>query len=147
APGDEGLNASYLQAYIDMDRRVECVSCYKRLLRENGRANVLLWNLGRAQQALADEHRAKGRFDEAKAIYQEAELSFEQYRAVAPQHAANTSDYLAILKLSLARTALDSGDVEAAKQGYAAAFELSPKVAETDRSGAPLLFDSLGGTY
>src|SRR5262249_32961293 len=73
APGDETLNAAFLKAYIDMDRRQECVSAYKRLLRENGRGKVLMWNLGRAQQALADDHRAKGRYDEAATAYREAE--------------------------------------------------------------------------
>lgn len=146
-PEDASLHAMYMETYFGMDRRSECVASYKRLLREHSKAHILLWNLGRAQQAVADDHRAKGRYDDAATAYREAEQSFQQYAAVQPQHAEGTKDSLAILALSLARTALDSGDVEGAKQGYARAFALNPKVADTNADGSPVLFDSLGGTY
>ena len=146
-PDDAALHAMYMETYFGMDRRSECVASYKRLLKEHNHSHILLWNLGRAQQALGDDYRSKGRFDDASTAYRESEQSLRQYQAIQPQHAEATRDYLAILALSLARTALESGDLEGSKQGFARAYELSPKVADNDVNGAPLLYDSLGGTY
>ena len=146
-PVDPGLHAGYLDLHIALGKRVECVTAYKRLLRQHPQSAPLVWYLGKAQQALADDRRGKGQWDEALTTYRDAAQSFVQYLKLQPQHKDATSDTLAILALSQARVLFEQGDLTVSKQKLLESHELSPRVADQDAEGRPVLFDSFGGTY
>lgn len=141
-PGDQVLNDGFQSLYQGMGRQLECVAAYKRLLVTQPGNTLLLWHLGRAQFALADDQRTKGRVEAAIGSYAAAAESFGRYRSLRPEHNAATDQWLAICNLSRAKLSLDAGDSDAALQFVHAAYDNTPRVAEFDDAGYPVLFDA-----
>lgn len=129
-----------------MDMRSECVATYKRLLREAPGSTVIQWYLGRAQLALGDDHRAKTRWEDAKSAYQQALATYESYGEARPRDHALTTHSIAVCDLSLARIAVEQGQLDAARDLYFAAYDANPNVAEY-ADGMPKIYDSFGGNY
>jgi hypothetical protein len=129
-----------------MDMRAECVATYKRLLREAPGATVTQWYLGRAQLAFGDDLRAKTRWEDSKTAYQQALATYENYDEARPRDHALTSHSIAVCKLSLARIAVEQGQLDAARDLYFAAYDANPNVAEY-ADGLPKIYDSFGGNY
>ncbi|MGA1605811.1 MAG: hypothetical protein ACO4CT_02405 [Planctomycetota bacterium] len=129
-----------------MDMRTECVATYKRLLRELPGATAIQWYLGRAQLALGDDHRATTRWDDARSAYEQALQTYESYDAARPRDHALTSHSIAVCKLSLARIAVEQGQLDTARDLFFAAYDANPNVAEY-ADGMPRIYDSFGGNY
>ena len=147
APDDQALHDGFQSLHAGMERRLECVAAYKRLLAAQPGSTLLLWHMARAQFGLADDHRAKGRPEPALAAYSDAAETFTRYRGMRPEHSGATDHWLAICNISRSKLALDTGDLEAAKAHNLAAWENTPRVAETDENGYPYILDSFNVHY
>jgi tetratricopeptide (TPR) repeat protein len=146
-PGDAALNDALQLAYAQSDRHRECVGAYKRQLERHPDSAPLRWHMGRAQVALGDAEREQGRHQQADRAYADAAATFAEYRELRPEHAANTDHWRAICDLARGKLALDAGDVEAAAAQCAAAWSDTPRVAEQDADGLPIIADSFGVGY
>ena len=76
------------------------MAAYKRLLDEQPGNSLLLWHMGRAQVALADDLREKSNYEQALGAYGDAAETFLRYHARNPRYADNTNHWLAICNLS-----------------------------------------------
>jgi Flp pilus assembly protein TadD len=144
-PTSGDLHDAYLALHVSLEKRSECVASYKHLHQRLAHP-VLLWHLGRARAALADEQRSQNRFAEAIAGYRAAEQDFANYAVLVPAHRASVAEWQAILELSMGRVAVESGDLELAKQHFVRSYERDPRVADYVE-GQPVIHDAFGGNY
>ncbi len=147
APDEAQAHEALQNLYFGMGRQLECAAHYKRMAAERPDHTLTLWYLGRAQVALADQHRRDGDLDTANQGYERAANTYGRYRAMMPQHAEVADWWIAACKLARGRVAIDLGDLDTAQQEFAAAYEANPKVADYDDNGMPAIYDSFGGNY
>ncbi|MCA8976611.1 MAG: hypothetical protein KDC98_17960 [Planctomycetes bacterium] len=145
-PDVNAIHEAYFNWMFEADQRSALVGAYRRFVRENPSTPLLRWHQGRALALRADELRQQGDFQGAIASYEKALASFGEYGSMMPAHAANTDQWLALCELSIARTAVEIGDYEGARQHLFAADEASP-LAVTYDDGMPRLADSFGSHY
>ncbi len=144
---DTTIHDGLQQFYFDRGWQQDCVTVYERLLKEQPSSTATLWYLGRAQVALADKQRKDASFEAALGSYREALATYEKYDRMRPDHHDGTAQWLAICNLSIGRIQLDSGDLDAAKRSFWAAYDATPLVAEYRADGYPRVYDSFGGNY
>lgn len=146
-PDSAEANTAFQDVWWQMGGHAECVAAYRRLLDETKDSGPLTFYLGRAQVGRADELRRTGRFEDARRAYSEAVLTWLHYDGMRPGDHALAAHWTAICQLSIARVALEEGDLLRAENEYLAAFQTDPRVAEYDAQGAPSIYDSFGGNY
>ncbi|MBK8978910.1 MAG: hypothetical protein IPM29_23670 [Planctomycetes bacterium] len=146
-PDAVALHTGLQDLYFAMDRRAACVQAYRNLLKDLPGSTAVQWYLGRAQVALGDDLRGKSQWEPAARAYADALASYTDYDAKRPGDHAGTSQWIAICQLSLGRVAFESGDLDAAREHYFAAYDACPPVADTDENGTPRVYDSFGGNY
>jgi tetratricopeptide (TPR) repeat protein len=144
-PSSTEAHEAYVELHASLGRLAECAASYQKLVREQ-REPLLHWYTGLAQAKLADEHRGAGRFGEASAAYARAMDGFGAYGAMRPEHRASVREWLAILNLSLARVAIDQGNLDAGRDYAARAVDADPRAADYP-DGKPVIVDAFGGHY
>lgn len=146
SPQSAAIHEAYLNRMIELGQQEALAGAYTSFLREQPGVPLLRWYLGRSQFARADQLRAIGNFQGAIAGYQKANGSFGEYAAMVPAHRDDAHQWLALCELSMARTAVDLGDLDGARRHLFAADEASPRAVAYD-AGRPALVDSFGSHY
>lgn len=146
-PGDADLNDAFQNLYAKRGMQAECVAAYDRLLTSQPGNSLLLWHKGRAEVAHGNALRRRSQPAQAMAVYGHAVETFGRYRALNPQHHANTDHWLAICNISRTKVALDTADTDAAQEYSLASFRNTPRVTELDGNGNPVIVDAFGFNY
>ncbi len=146
-PGAGDLHNSFRDIYFSTGSALSCVGAYRRMLRRHGDNPILVWYMGRAQVAAADNLRAKSNVDGATEQYEAALTSFSTSRQLRPAIAASCDAWSAICEMSLGRMAYEAGDLEAASNHYDNAYHNTPRIAEYDAAGRPALYDGMSKHY
>ncbi|MEO6596688.1 MAG: hypothetical protein ABIP94_18230, partial [Planctomycetota bacterium] len=146
APQESAIHEAYIQWMIEANQLDALVGSYSRMVRESPDVPLLRWHQGQAVYYRGDKQRNDGNFQGALATYAKARTIFAEYGSLMPIHADATNQWLALCEMSMARTALLSGDAKSAQSHLFAAGDLSSAATEYV-DGAPRLVDSLGGHF
>lgn len=146
APGETLIHDAYIQWMRERGHFDALVGAYAQLVRENPTTPILRWHQGRAVYTRADKLRQDGNFLGALAAYGKADGMFGEYLAMVPGHADAANQWRALCQLSMARCAVDMGDLATAEKHLLAAGEVSA-LATTYVDGAPQLVDSFGSHF
>jgi hypothetical protein len=141
APKATELHEALLQLYLNMQQPRALEAAYGNFSREMPDEPLLRWYRGRALVALADDLRARSQFTPAMENYRLAGESFSRYANDVPAHYAAAQQWIAICELSIARVAVDAGDLATGKAHLYAAADASPLALEYDGM-MPQLMDS-----
>jgi tetratricopeptide (TPR) repeat protein len=115
APGETLIHDAYIQWMRERGHFDALVGAYAQLVRENPTTPILRWHQGRAVYTRADKLRQDGNFLGALAAYGKADGMFGEYLAMVPGHADAANQWRALCQLSIARCAVDMGDLTAAR--------------------------------
>jgi hypothetical protein len=145
-PEETSIHRAYVDWMRTLGQQEALVGAYARFRREHPRTTLLRWYEGEALFLRADALRAEGNFRRAIATYEKAQAAFADYRADVPSHADSAAQWQALCELSIARTAVELGDLDAARDHLFAAEAVSPAAAAY-ADGKPQLADSFGSHY
>jgi len=146
SPDTEAIHSAYIGRMIALGQQQALVGAYAGFVRESPAVPLLHWFQGEALYARADQLRSVGDQAGAIAAYARARAGFGEYAAMVPGHRDSAARRIAQCELSIARSAVESGDFARARAHLFAADEASPAaVAYLD--GAPQLVDSFGSHY
>lgn len=146
APTQTAIHEAYLARLCELGQHDALVGAYAALVKEQPTVPLLRWYQGRAQFARADQLRAQGSFGPAIAAYQATKAVFAEYGALVPNHGDDARAWVALCELSSARTAIELGDLAAARHHLFAADVASPRATAYD-GDRPVLADSFGSHY
>ena len=146
APGEAAIHDGYIAWMNNIGQREAMVGAYTRFVRENPSLPLLRWHQGRALYGRADQLRAEGNFQGAIEGYEKARATFADYGAQMPRHKDSVGQWLALCELSIARTSVELGDLDGARQHLFAADAASP-LTTAEQDGRPQLVDSFGQHY
>lgn len=146
-PGQSAIHDAYVAWMVSLGQQQALAGAYSRFLRENPNAVMLHWYQGRALYANADARRQQGNFQGAITGYDKARQSFGQYGAMVPSHSDSTGQWIALCELAMARTAVELGDYDGARDYLFAAAAASPQTTVYDANDIPLLMDSFRSHY
>lgn len=145
-PQENAIHEAYLGWMTRNGQHQAMVGAYSRFLRANTDAVVLRWYHGRALYARGDDLRGQGNFQGAINSYGKARAAFGEYAAMVPSHSDSANQWIALCELSVARAAVEIGDLEGSRKHLFAADAASP-LATTYEDGLPRLVDSFGSHY
>lgn len=145
-PTETAIHDAFLGWMRDRGHFDALVGAYAQFVREAPTTTILRWHQGRAIYTRADKLRADANYLGAIAEYTKAEHVFGEYLAMVPPHADAANQWRALCQLSMARCAVDMGDLAAAEQHLFAAGAASPRATEYV-DDQPQLPDSFGSHF
>lgn len=146
APQETVIHDAFIAWMRDNDQWEALLGAYSQFVRESPTTTILRWHQGRAVYTRADKLRQDGNFVGARNAYGKADAIFGDYVAMVPAHAEAANQWRALCQLSMARCAVDMGDLTGAEKHLLAAGDASP-VATAYTDGKPQLADSFGGHF
>ncbi|MCB9870922.1 MAG: hypothetical protein H6837_13785 [Planctomycetes bacterium] len=146
APESFALHDRLRTRHAERGEQAECVATYKALLRDHGNKAGWRYALGQAQMVLADKLRNDGNRTRAIATYTQAAEAFTKTREDHPEWRDQCDNMRAIQHLAMARMYQESGETEQAKDQLKRAYTATPRVLDSNQTGA-VLHDSFGGGY
>ena len=145
-PAETAIHDAYINWMCQIGQEDALVGAYRRFVREKPDASILRWFQGRAIYARANRLRREGNFQGAVTAYQKSRDAFSEYLAVMPQHRETTQQWHALCDLSMARCAVDTGDLDTAANHLFRAGEAAP-IATEYVDGLPQLVDTYGNHF